>query len=187
MNRHAWKLAVVLILLVQSLLAQVVASNRSPSGKMLITVLVRPNHLHIQQGDDLGVEVTLTAGSEGAYVPNFFGDFNQTRQTGFWANIFTPQGKLASEMNNGCAGDELFGGTPLRELLAKRYIFLKPGEGRLWHTTMTKITKSPGPYEVQAGYISDRAQIQQIAALPEVHGLMVMGRVDAIPVKVTIK
>jgi len=72
-------------------------------------------------------------------------------------------------------------------LRAKRYTFLKPGERRLWHTTLTKITKSPGSYEVQAGYISYQAQIQQVAALPEVRGLMVPGRVDAMPVKVTIK
>ena len=117
MNRQSWKLAVVIVLLVHSLLAQVGRSNRSPSGKTLITVSVRPDQVHFQHGNDLRVEVTLTAGPEGAYVPNFFGDFNQTCQTGFWADIFTPQGKLASA----------------RELLAKKYTFLKPGERRLWH------------------------------------------------------
>ena len=187
MNRQAWRFAVVLALLVQSLLAQVRSSNRSPSGKMLITVLVKPDQRNIRQGNDLGVEVTLTAGSEGAYVPNIFDDLNQTCRAGFWANIFTPQGKLASEMNKNCGGSELFGSTSARDLLAKRYTFLKPGEKRLWHTTLTKIARSPGSYEVQAGYISDQAQIQQVAALPEVHGLMVQGRVDAMPVKVTIK
>jgi hypothetical protein len=154
---------------------------------MLIAVSVRPDRLRIPQGSDLAVEVTLTAGSEGAYVPNFFGDFNLTCRTGFWANIFTTKGKLASEMNKNCGGSELFGSTSARDLLAKRYTFLKPGEKRLWHTTLTKIARSPGSYEVQAGYISDQAQIQQVAALPEVHGLMVQGRVDAMPVKVTIK
>jgi len=187
MNRQGSKVAVAVVLLGQSLLGQVRSSNHSPSGNTLITVSVRPAQSHVQQGSDLGVEVTLKAGSEGAYVPNFFGNFIQTCQNGFWADIFTQQGKLATEMNNGCGGDELFGGTSLRELLAKRYIFLKPGEKRLWHTTLTKITKSPGSYEVQAGFISDQAQIREIAALPEVHGLMVMGRVDAMPVKVTIE
>jgi hypothetical protein len=57
---------------------------------MLITVLVKPDQRNIRQGNDLGVEVTLTAGSEGAYVPNIFGDFNQTCRAGFWANIFMP-------------------------------------------------------------------------------------------------
>ena len=181
-------ISVVFVLLEPSLLAQVAPSNRSPSGKTLITVSVRPDRSDIPLGEDLGVEVALTAGPDGAYVPNFFGDFNQTCQKGFWADIFTPQGKLASETNKGCASEEIFGSTSARELLAKRYVFLKPREKRRWHATLTRITK-PGSYEVRAGYISsrDQIQIQEIAALPEAHGSMVLGRVDAKPVKVRIK
>jgi hypothetical protein len=181
-------LSVIFVFLVPSV-AQVAPSNRSPSGKSLITVLVKPDRSAIRQGDDLRVEVTLTAGPEGAYVPNFFGGFNQTCEKGFWANFFPAQGQLASEMNRNCASDVLFGTTSARELLAKRFVFLKPGEIRRWHTTLTRIARSRGDYEVQAGYISsrDQIQIQEIAALPEVHGLMVLGRVDAKPMKVRIE
>lgn len=179
--------AVAFVVLAPALLAQLAPSNRSPSGKVLITVSARPNHLEIRQGDDLQVEVTLTASPEGAYIPNLFGDFAQTCEIGFSAYVSTPEGKLASDMKS-CVSDEIFGGRSARELLKYRYVFLKPGEIRRWRTTITGITKVPA-YEVHAEYISGRSQtkIEEIAALPEVHGLMVLGRVDAKPVKVRIR
>ena len=92
-------------------------------------------------------------------------------------------------MNKSCASDVLVGRTSPEELLVQKYVYLKPGEKRSWRTIVTGITKSRGSYEIQAGYISGRSQtqIQEIAALPDVHGLMVLGRVDAKPVKVRIK
>jgi hypothetical protein len=182
-------LSVVLVFLAPSLPAQMAPANRSPSGHALITVSVRPAQSQIAQGDDLGVEIILTAGADGAYLPNYFGDFMRTCFNGFWAEIITEQGHVASDANKGCAVDELVGSTSASELLAKRFIFLKPGETRLWHTTLTRITTAPGSYEVQAGYITsrDQAHIEEIAALPQVHGLMVLGRVDAKPVKVKIE
>jgi hypothetical protein len=182
-------ISVVFVLFAPSLLAQVAPSNRSPNGKTLITVSVRPDRSDIHPGDDLGVEVTLKVGPDGAYVPNFFGDFMQTCEKGFWSDIFTPQGKIVSEPKASCAHEEIFGRNSAKELLAERYVFLKSREDRRWRATLTGITKSPGSYEVRAGYISsrDQLQIQEIAALPEVHGLMVVGRVDAKTVKVRVK
>ena len=183
------RIPLMCFLLAPMLSAQVAPSNLSPQGQTLITVSVRPKHSQIRRGHELGVEITLTAGHDGAYLPNFFGDFDKTCEKGFWADIVTAEGKRASEMNHSCASEELFGNTSARELLDRRYVFLNPGEKRRWHTVLPGITKAPGLYSVQAGYISSRDQIriQEIAALPEVRGLMVLGRVDAKSVTIRIR
>jgi len=75
---------------------------------------------------------------------------------------------------------------PPAELL-REYVFLKPGEARSWRTALTKITRSPGIYEVKAEYISGQHRIKEVAALPEVHGLLAVGPIYAKPVLVRIK
>ena len=64
---------------------------------------------------------------------------------------------------------------------------MKPGETRSWRTTLTKITRSPGTYEVRAEYLSNQHRIKDVAALSEVRGLMVVGTIYAKPVLVRIQ
>lgn len=174
-------------LFASALLPQGLQSKRLQDEPRLVTVSVYPDCLKLRPGDDLGVEVSITAGPQGAYMPNFFGDWFQTCRTGFSVDLFTLQGKRASEAPKGCAGSELFGAEPPARELLGRYVFLKPGETRSWRTTLTRITRSPGTYEVKAEYLSDQHRINEVAALPEVHGLMVVGKVDANPVWVRIE
>jgi hypothetical protein len=178
---------VAVALLAPILWPQVSPPKLPQDGNRLVTVSVRPDRLQVRPGDDLGVEVSIRAGPDGAYMPNFFGDWFRTCRTGFSVDIFTSQGKRASEATKGCGGSEPFGeGPPARDLLGQ-YVFLKPGETRSWRTTLTRITRSPGTYEVKAEYLSDQHRIKEVAALPEVHGLMVVGPVYAKPVMVRVK
>jgi hypothetical protein len=183
-----WRISFVAVaFLAPNLLPQGLQSKLPEDGNRLVTVSVNPDRLEVRLGDSLGVEVSITAGPDGAYMPNFFGDWFQTCRTGFSVDIFTLQGKRASESSKGCGGSELLGAEPpARELLGK-YVFLKPGEIRSWRTTLTRITRSPGTYEVKAEYLSDQHRIKEVAALPEVHGLMVVGPVYAKPVSVRIR
>lgn len=130
--------------------------------------------------------ITLTAGRKGAYLPNLFGDFDRNCQSGFAADIFTLQGERASSEAKGCGGSILFGDTPASELL-NQYTYLKPGEKRSWTMLLTKIARQPGRYEVLAEYLSSQIRIQDVAALPEVHGLMVVGHMRAKAVRVRIR
>ena len=184
--RAAYALSVCFLL--PFLFAQAPQSNLPNKENRLATVSIRPDRLQIHPGEDLGVEVTITAGPDGAYLPNFFGDFDETCHSGFYADIFTLAGKPASDAIKSCAVDELFGGPdpPARTLLSQ-YVLLKPGESRRWHTTLTKITKFAGTYEVRAGYMSSQNRIREVAALPEVGGRMVVGEVFAKPVRVRIE
>jgi hypothetical protein len=166
---------------------QELPSKLPHDANRLVTVSVRPDRLQVRPGDNLGVEVSIAAGPDGAYLPNFFGDWFRTCQTGFSVDIFTLQGKRASASIKGCGGSELFGGGPPARDLLREYVFLKPGETRSWRTTLTRITRSPGTYEVKAEYLSDQHRIKEVAALPEVHGLMIVGPVYAKPVMVRVK
>jgi hypothetical protein len=167
-------------------LTQQPRSELMGSDKRLVTVTTKPDHNDLRRGQDLGVTLTIEAGSDGAYLPNFFGDWLETCQSGFYVDIYTLQGSRASTSERGCAGDFLGPGPPLKELLAQ-YVLLKPGESRSWHTTLTNIVKAAGTYEIKGEYLSAQTRIGEVAALPEVHGLMVVGHIQARPVLIRIR
>jgi hypothetical protein len=132
------------------------------------------------------VRLIIKAGPQVAYLPNFFGDWDKPCQSGFSVDICTLKGKRASKTAKGYGFEFLGSGPAARELLSQ-YVFLKPGESRTWHTTITGITKSPGTYEVKAEYLSAQHGIEKVADLTEVHGLMVVGHIPAKPVLVFIQ
>ena len=175
------------ILFVMVCCVSLIAAAQTPNrGTDLVTVTASVDHRQLRAGQDLGVTVTLTAGPKGAWLPNHFGDFIETCQSGFSADIFTLEDKRASDSNKGCGGSWLYGNIiPSEEL--KHYVILKPREERRWHTTIKEITRTSGTYQVLAEYLSAWNRIQQAAELPEVHGLMVMGHVPAKPVRVRIR
>jgi len=71
-----WRVSFVAVApLALVLLAQGLQSKPQHDANQLVVVSVKPDSLQIRPGDDLGVEVTITAGPNGAYVPNFFGDW----------------------------------------------------------------------------------------------------------------
>jgi hypothetical protein len=163
------------------------AGGKQPDDReQLAIVTTTPDNLELKSGQDLGVTLTITAGDRGAYLPNHFTDWDDTCQSGFVVDIYTLKGDRASTSSKGCGGSWLSPGPPARELL-KGYILLKPGESRSWHTTLTQIRRIPGTYEVKAEYYAHPERIEEVAALPEVHGLMVIGHVSATPVKIRIR
>jgi hypothetical protein len=163
-------------------------AGEKPTGEteQLVTVTTRPDHREIKPGRELGITLTIKAGKRGAYIPNHFTDWVDTCQTGFVVNIYTQEGASASSTPKSCAGSWLKPGPPAKELL-KDYVLLKPGESRSWHTMLTQIRKSPGIYEIKAEYYSHPEGIEEVAAPPEVHGLIVVGHVTAKPVTVRIR
>jgi hypothetical protein len=177
---------VLLCLPALSLLGRQSGEQQNGETEPLATVTLTPDHQEVRVGQDLGVTVTIKAGNLGAYIPNYFTDWVDTCQAGFVVDIYTQEGARASNTVKGCGGSWLSPGPPATELL-KDYVFLKPGESRSWHTTLTKIRKSRGRYEIKAEYFARPERIEEVAALPEVHGLMVVGHVTAKPVTIGIR
>jgi hypothetical protein len=167
-------------------LAQHPGPKLTDGGERLVTVTAKPDHRDLRRGNDLGVTLTIKAGSDGAYLPDFFRDWDETCQSGFSVYVYTLQGNRASTTVRSCAASFLTPGPPAKELLAD-YVLLRPGETRSWHTTLTNIAKSPGTYEIKAEYFSAQQRIQEVAALQEVHGLMVVGHIRAKPVLIRIR
>jgi hypothetical protein len=90
--------------------------------------------------------VTLRAGSNGVYLPDFFGSFDSHCDYGFAATILTQRGASATKSGLGCGNA---GHHPYVEFKK-----LNPGEVRTW--TMDLPTKSigHGHYFISAEYLS---------------------------------
>jgi len=155
-------------------------------AKSLATVTTKPDRYTVRHGEALGITLTIKAGVRGAYLPNYFAAWVDTCQAGFSVDLVTLDNVHASTDVHGCAGSILGPGPSAKELL-KEYIFLRPGEERSWHTTLSDLPKSPGNYKLEAEYLSAKYRIDEVASLPEVHNLMVVGRVAAQPVPIRIR
>lgn len=155
-------------------------------GPELATVTASVARRRIRPGENLAVKLTITAGPRGAWLPNAFADWDKTCQSGFSIQFLTLDGQNAWNEAHGCAGDFLGPGPPAEQLLTD-YVFLKPGESRSWRTTLAQLTRKPGAYEVRAEYFSAQIRIEEVGALPAVHGLMVIGHVKAKPVSILIQ
>ena len=152
----------------------------------LAIVTAKPDHYAVKPGETLGVTLTVKAGRRGAYLPNYFAAWFDTCQAGFAVDIFTLDNVRVSTVGRGCGGSILGPGPPAEELL-NEYVFLRPGEERSWRTTLSDLPKNPGNYDIEAEYLSGKYRVDEVAALPAVHGLLVMGRVAAQPVRICIR
>ena len=137
--------------------------------------------------EPIDVRLVLQAGQKGAYLPSYFGDFMTTCRQGFSANLFTMDGKLATDAPSGCAGSQSYSlsDTALGEL--HNFVRLSPGETRTWHTTLATTTLRPGQYRVIAEYLSFAYMMEEVSRLPQVGGIMAQGRITAPAVVVTIR
>ena len=130
-------------------------------------------------GQPIALSLVLTAGSKGVYLPAYFGDFETTCQNGFNAALLTEHGSLADPNTKGCAG---VGGHSASDTAASElhnFVHLKPGEERTWRTELPTTGIKPGKYSLIGEYISSGYMIQEVAKLPEVNGLMAIGRIDS--------
>ena len=132
------------------------------------------------------VTLVLQAGPKGVYLPAYFGDFMATCESGFSAVLLTEEGKAADTGLRGCITSGLHSiDTPEAEL--SHFVYLKPGESRIWHTNLSTQTIPPGKYRLVAEYLADTYMIHDVAKLPQVHGLMAPGRISAAPVPILIQ
>ena len=95
------------LLLPHLLSAQVGATCRIFGTPQVNTALVRlkqamPDSVY-KRGKPIPITLTLQAGPEGVYLPNFFGDFNSACSHGFSAELLTLAGRAADPRQQGCA------------------------------------------------------------------------------------
>lgn len=138
-------------------------------------------------GESVEVTVTLIAGKNGVYLPNYFEDWISTCINGFSADILTEQGKHAGEPF-GCGRSDSFG--PGSGVTAEsefhKFIYLQPGETRVWKKAIQTAGIQAGAYTVVADYVSYSRLIQEVAKLPQAHGVVAIGHIMAKPIDIRI-
>jgi hypothetical protein len=137
------------------------------------------DHSVYQRGVPIHVLLVLRAGTKGAFFPNSFAAFNETCQSGFAAILLTPAGDSAIKNLPGCAADIMGSSADNAEDQLRHFVRLAPGGTRVWRTTLLSTVDSPGVYEVAGEYLSSAYMMAEVARLPEVHGIMVTGRISA--------
>ena len=117
-------------------------------SRTLATLRIQSARSMYRQDAPLEVTLTLKAGSNGVYLPAYFGDFMKTCEHGFSATLLTLAGKSTDLHATGCTGGGLRSGpgidTAQTELI--NFIRLEPGETRTWHTTLKTSALSRGRY-----------------------------------------
>jgi hypothetical protein len=76
----------------------------------LATLRTQVNRSIYRRGEPVTVTLTLKAGANGVYLPDYFGDFMKTCEHGFAASLLTVAGKAADAHEPGCVGGGLESG-----------------------------------------------------------------------------
>ncbi len=155
-------------------------------GDGLASLHIELTTLSYRVGQPIPVTLILSAGGKGVYLPNNFADFMASCRGGFSASILTDTGALADPKVVGCAGSifHSLNDTALTEF--HNFVYLKPGEQRVWRTSVSTSEIPPGEYRLLGEYLSMAYKIQEVARLPAVGGLMAIGRVQSKPAKIRV-
>jgi hypothetical protein len=132
-----------------------------------------------KRGEPIHVTLTLRAGVEGVYLPDFFGPFEETCSHGFATEVLNFHGGSADPSGSGCA---FAGGTP-----RIKYVWLKPGEIRTWSTDLSTGLIARGHYCLYAEYLSSELLIGSSVDLPDDKALVAKGRITAMPMLIEIQ
>jgi hypothetical protein len=156
-------------------------------GSDLASLRIELKTLSYRVGQPIAVTLILSAGDKGVYLPNNFADFMASCQAGFSAVILTASGTSLSDAKAvGCAGSILhsLNDTALTEL--HNFVYLRPGEQRVWRTTLSTSDIPAGKYQILGEYLSMAYMIREVGQLPAVNGRMAIGRVQSKPVRIGI-
>lgn len=159
------------------------------ASSALATLRVQTDRLVYRQDAPLEVTLILKAGSNGVYLPAYFGDFMKTCEHGFSATLLTLAGKSADLHATGCMGGGLHSGPGIDTAQAEltNFVRLKPGEIRTWRTTLKTSALSRGRYCLYGEYLSYAYMIDEVAQLREVKELMAKGRITATPLLIDLR
>lgn len=147
--------------------------------RALVTLDMRTGGSSYRRGDRIHVRLTLRSGSQGVYLPDHFGSFEDTCSHGFDSEVLTKSGKAADLVPHGCA----FAGQSPRVA----YVRLKPEEIRSWKTELKTSSIAPGRYCLYAEYLTPEGLVAEGSNLPTDKALVAAGRVTATPLLIRIR
>ena len=145
---------------------------------VLVSLENRTAENSYRRGERIHVMLTLRAGAQGVYLPDFYGSFLQTCSHGFAAEILTLDGRGADPKISGCGHS---GPSP-----KVTYKELRAGETRTWSTDLATKSIAPGRYCLYAEYLSFKDLSSAGLGLPEDQTLVAAGRITATPLEIRI-
>jgi hypothetical protein len=156
------------------------ASDLEPIAVATIHV---DNH-SFKSGEHIELTILLEAGRGGVYIPKWWGEMGGGIP-GFSVNLTTLSGKGAETC--GSAADAL----PIHEpdatvVLSRDFIYLPAQHIIGLRTAVECPTKRPGKYLISAFYSPSHIDADEVARLPQTHGLVLRKSVQAKPVAISI-
>ena len=145
----------------------------------LVSLDMRAGGFSFRRGKRIHVRLTLRSGSQGVYLPNYFGSFEDTCSHGFSGAVLTLDGNAADPVPHGCA----FAGQAPRVV----YVRLKPAEIRSWSTYLETSSIAPGHYCLYAEYLTPQGPFDTGSKLLTDKALLASGRVTANPLLIRIR
>ena len=144
----------------------------------LVSLDMRVDGFSFRRGKRIHVRLTLRSGSQGVYLPNYFGSFEDTCSYGFSSVVLTLKGKGTDHVPHGCA----FGGQAPDIV----YVKLKPAGTRSWSTFLETSSIAPGRYCLYAEYVTPQGSFDTGSYLVKDKALLAAGRVTATPLLIRI-
>jgi hypothetical protein len=145
----------------------------------LVSLDIRAGGVSFRRGKRIHVRLTLRSGSQGVYLPNYFGSFADNCSHGFSSAVLTLKGKGADHVPHGCA----FAGQAPDVV----YVKFKPAEIRSWSTYLETGSIAPGRYCLYAEYLTPHGSFDTGSYLVTDKALLASGRVTATPLPIRIR
>ena len=161
-----------------------VRSQAAPDFEPIAIATIHVDKDRFKSGEYIKLTILLEAGPGGVYIPKWWGQ-SGGGMSGFSVNLTTISGKGAETC--GGAIDAFPKHEPdARVVLNQDFIYLPAQHIIGLKTTLTCPTKRPGKYLINAFYSPYHIDGDEVARLPETHGLVLRKGVQAKPVAISI-
>ena len=161
-----------------------VPSQTAPDLEPIAVVSIHVDKGSFKSGEQIELTILLEAGRGGVYIPKWWGQLGGGIP-GFAVNLTTLSGKGAETC--GSASDALPTHEPDATVVLNRdFIYLPERHIIGLKTALFCPTKRPGKYLINAFYSPYHIDADEVARLPETHGLVLRKNVQARPVAISI-
>jgi hypothetical protein len=161
-----------------------VPSQTAPDYEPIAVASVHVDKHSFKSGEDIKLTILLEAGRGGVYIPKWWGQLGGGTP-GFSVNLTTLSGKEAETC--GSAGDAWPKHEPDATVVLNRDFIYLPAQHIIGlKTAIGCPTKRPGKYLINAFYSPYHIDADEVARLPETHGLVLRKGVQAKPVAISI-
>lgn len=157
-----------------------------PAAEATTRVVIHLEKQAFKPGEAINVHVDLDAGAKGVYVAQGWGKAGD-KIPGFSISLVTEDGRPAQSCGNESVADYAGPAPPPAETFKKNFVFVAAGQSVGYGETLECVTPLPGKYKVLASYHPDYPQTQEVAHLPESHGLVLDHAVEAEPISIEIR